>query len=126
MTSTFKAIVQDFKWVFDKSGRRMLQFTRTWVLKHPLIGDLGDSVAHCLCQKDHKGEIYWNPPLNYIPGGKGRKQLHDMTTPFYNHILEALKSSKFAEHLDIPVSNKKKAEIPRDSNPELPERIEIE
>lgn len=124
MTSTFKAIVQDFKWVFDRKGRRMLQFTRTWVLEHPIIGLIGDSVQGCLAQKDHKGELYWNPPLNYIPGGKGRKQLHDMTIPFYNHILEALKKSKFADKLDIPENNRKKSEIPKED--EFPDKIEIE
>lgn len=104
----------------------MLQFTRYWVLNHPLAGELGDSIEHCLAFKNYHGELVWNPPLSSLPGGKGKKQLHHMSTPFYNYILESLRKSKYLDKLDIPINENKKAERPQDDDPELPERIDID
>lgn len=105
----------------------MLQFTRVWTLDHPLAGQLGDRIEGCLARKNHHGELVWNPPLNYMPGGKGRKQLHHLTVPFYNYILEALNKSKYLEKLDniVDLNERKPAENPQLEDNTLPERIDI-
>lgn len=122
MTSNFKCWTSDFHYVYDKNGRRLLQFTRSWSLTHPLAGEMGDSIEHCIAYKDYHGVLKWNPPLNYMPGGR-RKQLHSMTIPLYNHILESLRKSKFLEKIEVPVDPGKKAGEKPD--PDMPERIDV-
>ena len=83
----------------------MLRFTRTWVFEHPVLGQVGDSIEGCLAYYDSKGNLKWNPPLNYFRGRNGRKQLHSMTTTLYNMVLEALKKSKHLDKIDKPLES---------------------
>lgn len=99
--ANLKVFTQNFKIVQNKRGLKFLQFTRTWVLEHPLLGPIGDSIDHCIAFYKKDGTLKWNPPTSYIPEYKMKKQLHSMTTPLYNLVCQSLEKSGHLSKLNI-------------------------
>ncbi len=91
--SKLKVYTQNFKIVQNKRGQKFLQFTRTWILDHPLLGEVGDSIDHCIAFYQKDGTLKWNPPTSFIPGYGMKKQLHSMTTPLYKLVCQSLEKS---------------------------------
>lgn len=84
----FRVVVHNCKITTNRWKKKLLQFTWTVILEHPL-GEFGFSVEHCLCYYSSSNILRWHPPINYITGGR-LKQLHTLSDQLYKLTLNAL------------------------------------
>jgi len=99
---TLKIITQNFK-ILENKRQKFLQFTRTISFSHPVLGEIRDSIDHCIAFYRKDGTLKWNPPVSYIPSFGMKKQLHAMSTPLYNLVCESLLKSGMLSNIEVPL-----------------------